>query len=408
MKKTFLFAPFILLLSLFFVSCEREISFENGGVPGVIIGGGSAGGSALYSFDDGGTASCTGATISGIFTAGTATTAANTVTLDVTVDSVGSWIVSTSAFNGISFSGSGTFTTTGAQSITLNANGTPTTAGTFNFTPGPNNCAFSVTVAPGVVPVTTAVYSFNGGTSSCTGASLTGTLTAGTAATAANTVVLQVTVDTIGTYSVTTTSVNGIVYSGSGTFTTTGANTITLTASGTPTAAGDFNFVTGSSSCTFSVSFAPGSSSGTNFLRCKVDGTLTNYNTNLTGFSIASAGAGLPFTMSVFGTNSDVSGSIEELRVNVQNPTAVSTGAYVNGTFSSGLNDRLCQAAIYPTGFPNLYWGSSAMTANTFTVTINEITTAGAKGTFGGTIYESNGLGPTTKQVTEGEFQITF
>lgn len=154
MKKRFLFIPFILLLSLLYVSCEREISFENNGVPGTINGGGSAGGTAQYDFE-GGTAACTGATLSGTFTAGTAVTAANTVTLDVTVDSVGSWIVTTSTVNGVSFSGSGTFTATGSQSITLKATGTPITAGTFNFTPGgADGCAFSVTVAAAPANVT--------------------------------------------------------------------------------------------------------------------------------------------------------------------------------------------------------------------------------------------------------------
>lgn len=147
MKKILLPLYFILLLPVFFVSCEREISFENGGVPGVINGGGSAGGTALYSFD-GGTSACTGASLSGTFTAGSAVTAANTVTLQVTVDSVGSWTVTTNTVNGVSFSGSGNFTATGAQDIVLTASGTPTSAGTYNFTPGPGNCAFSVTVAP--------------------------------------------------------------------------------------------------------------------------------------------------------------------------------------------------------------------------------------------------------------------
>lgn len=153
MKKLILFIPFVLLLSFFFVSCEREISFENGGVPGVITGGGSAGGTAQYDFE-GGTATCTGATLSGTFTAGTAVTAANTVTLDVMVDSIGSWIVTTSTVSGVSFSGSGTFTATGLQSITLNASGIPTIAGTFNFTPGADGCSFSVTVVPAATNVT--------------------------------------------------------------------------------------------------------------------------------------------------------------------------------------------------------------------------------------------------------------
>ena len=156
MKKKFLFIPVVLFISLFFVSCEREISFENGGVPGVVTGGGTTGGSAQYSFT-GGTSSCTGASLSGSFTAGTAATATNTVALEVTVDSIGSYIVTTGTVDGIKFSGSGNFTVTGAQTITLTASGTPTNAGTFNFTLA-NGCTFSVIVA--AAPVTNVTGDF--------------------------------------------------------------------------------------------------------------------------------------------------------------------------------------------------------------------------------------------------------
>ena len=91
------------------MSCQKELSIENES---------KGGGTAQYSFD-GGTASCTGAILSGTFTAGTPVTAANTVTLSVTVDSVGSYIISTGTISGVSFSGSGVFTSTGVQNITL-------------------------------------------------------------------------------------------------------------------------------------------------------------------------------------------------------------------------------------------------------------------------------------------------
>lgn len=144
MKKIFLAVPFILLFSFLFVSCEKELSIENGGAV-VIGGGGSSGGTAQYSFS-GATAACTGATLSGTFTAGTAVTDGNRVVLNVVVDSIGTYSISTGTVNGISFSGSGTFTATGAQTVVLTATGTATAAGTFNFTVGSAGCTFSVTV----------------------------------------------------------------------------------------------------------------------------------------------------------------------------------------------------------------------------------------------------------------------
>ncbi len=404
MKKTFLLsASFALLLSLFFVSCGKELSFENDG---------AGGGTAQYSFN-GGTASCTGASLSGTFTAGTPVTAANTVTLSVIVDSVGSYTISTNTINGISFSGSGVFTSTGVQNIILTASGTPAIAGIYNFTPVDNGCTFSVTVAANNGGTSgTAAYSFNGGTgtSPCTGALVTGTFTAGTAASSGNTVVLNIVVDTVGTYSISTNSVNGITFTGTGTFTTTGAQTVTLTASGTPTSSGTFAFTPGSNGCTFNVTVNSNSSGGGsgNFLRCKIDGVLTNFNTSLVGYYVLPPSSGIPYSISVQGKNSDVAGSVQELWVTVTNPTAPTTGIYNNRTFSTGMTDRGSQVGFYPTGFPNPGWSSSIFNANTLAVNITSVSTSGAAGTFSGTIYETSGIGPLTKQVTEGEFKITF
>lgn len=89
---------------------------------------------------------CTGAVVNGIYTAGTALTASNTVTINVNVTSPGNYAIATTAINGISFSASGTFNLTGPQQVTLSGSGTPTAAGAFNYplTGGGNTCAFSV------------------------------------------------------------------------------------------------------------------------------------------------------------------------------------------------------------------------------------------------------------------------
>ncbi len=148
MKKLLSFRfGWVLMLAAVLVSCERELSFENGGVPPL---SGSTGGTSQFSFA-GAAGPCSGAIVSGLYTAGTAVGTANTVTLTVTVDSVGTWSVGTATVNGISFSGSGTFSATGAQTITLRASGNPTAAGTFNYTAGSGGCTFSVDVTGGVV-----------------------------------------------------------------------------------------------------------------------------------------------------------------------------------------------------------------------------------------------------------------
>lgn len=399
MKKPFLL--FALLPILFFVSCQKELSIdlsENGGT-------------ARYSFE-GGTGSCTGASVSGTFTAGVAVTGANTVILSVKVDSIGTYNISTNTVNGISFSGTGIFTSPGVQNVTLTASGTPATAGQYSFTPAANACTFSVTViANSGGTGGTAVYSLNGGTSACTGAVVNGVFTAGTATSSANTVLLNITVTQVGTYTISTNSVNGIKFTGSGSFTMPGAQTVTLTASGTPATSGTFAFIPGSNGCTFNVPVAGGTGGGGgsgNFLKCKINGVLTNFNTDLIGLYVVPPNSGIPYSISVQGINSGVPNSVEEFWVTITNPTAPTTGIYNNLTFSSGMTSRGSQAALYPTGFPNLYWGSSALTANTLSVNITSVSSAAAAGTFQGTIYENNGIGPASKNVTEGAFKITF
>ncbi len=243
--KKILFFPFALLLSLFFVSCEKEYSVDTGGTPNS--------GLALFSLL-GGSSSCTGFAVSGTYKAGVAMDAANTVVLNVQVDSIGAYSISTNTVNGISFSGSGAFTATGPQTITLSGTGTPLATGDFDFSTGAGSCSFTVTFVPnGGSSSGTAVYTYSGGTSACTGAILGGTYTQGTALTPSNTVSLQIDVTTAGTYNISTAVVNGISFSGSGTFSATGPQTLTLTGTGTPAAGGNFNFVPGTTGCTFSV-----------------------------------------------------------------------------------------------------------------------------------------------------------
>lgn len=254
MKKRFLFIPFVLLLSLLYVSCEREISFENGNDPNNPANG-SVSGTSVFTFD-GGTSNCTGAIMSGTITAGVALTAANTVELQVNVTTVGTYIITSSTVNGVTFSGSGEFDSTGVQSITLTGAGTPVNPGTFNLALGSAGCRFSITVIDlSSIP---AVFTLGGAPAACTGFTLGGFYTAGAAVASDNSITFQVNVTTAGTYSLSTTTVNGITFSGNGIFSTTGTQNVTLKASGTPTASGsyDFSVTQGSGTCTFSVPVA--------------------------------------------------------------------------------------------------------------------------------------------------------
>jgi hypothetical protein len=70
-----------------------------------------------------------------------------------------------------------------------------------------------------------------------------------------NTVSINVNVTSIGAYSITTGTVNGISFSNSGNLNVTGPQTVTLLGSGTPLAPGAYNYTANGNpgSCDFSV-----------------------------------------------------------------------------------------------------------------------------------------------------------
>jgi hypothetical protein len=90
----------------------------------------------------------------------------------------------------------------------------------------------------------------------------------GVAMTAENTVQVQVTVTEPGTYSISTPSVNGIMFSASGTFTQVGVQNVILQASGTPAVAGEQTFALryGNSQCAFKVNCIPAASASGDYL----------------------------------------------------------------------------------------------------------------------------------------------
>lgn len=103
----------------------------------------------------------------------------------------------------------------------------------------------------------TSVYTWEGAPGTCVTPVISGVYQAATALNGSNTVVLTVNVTTVGTYTVSTGTNNGISFSGTGTFTITGSQIIVLTGSGTPAAAGTFNFTPGTNGCSFQITSTP-------------------------------------------------------------------------------------------------------------------------------------------------------
>jgi hypothetical protein len=200
----------------------------------------TAGGTSVY------TLNCAAPVITGTYTTGVPLGAGNTITIKADVTTAGTYSISTGSVNGMTFSTSGTFAVGANQNVVLTGSGTPALAGTNSFTViGSAGCSIPITtVAP-----PPAIYNLT-----CSGTSVSGTYTVGSALTSSNKGDVEVNVTSPGLYNITSTTVNGMTFSKTGVFTSAGTFTVTLTGSGTPTgSAGPSNFTVGAAACPFTV-----------------------------------------------------------------------------------------------------------------------------------------------------------
>ena len=172
---------------------------------------------------------CAGAIVDGVYGEGIAVNNSHTVTLSVNVTTIGVYDITTTTTNGITFKGTGPLIDLGPTTITLKASGTPIAAGVYSIPiAGPNSCSFEVEVfGP-------ADYTMD-----CSSVIVNGTYAANTSLGASNTITLTVDVTTVGPYSITTTTADGMTFSGSGNFGATGLTDVTLNGTGKPTTAGN-------------------------------------------------------------------------------------------------------------------------------------------------------------------------
>ena len=389
---------FMLLVGM--SACQKELSIE-----GLNVGGGSTSGTAIFTLT-GQPGACTGAVVGGTYTAGTAATPANVVTLMVDVLQLGTYVVNTNNGNGVIFSGSGTFTSLGSQPIQLFANGTPTASGSFIYQAGASSCSFNVTVGGGGGSSSgTAVYVFNGNPNACTAPVISGTYQAGTAlAPATNTVVIKANVTTAGTYSITTPTSNGMTLTATGTFAAVGPNQdVTFRASGTPVAAGNTNFATGVAAVTCTITIPVTAAPSTSFLRCTLAGVATTFNTSLG----ATTAAGPPAMININGGES--APTVNASKVFTVSFTNTS-GPVAAGTFDnpSATNTVRFVVLSYNDGAGSSYAVAVPPVANSQTATITTLNATKVVGTFSGTLTRNSGTGPATIAVTAGTFDVTF
>lgn len=182
-------------------------------------------GKSQFTFD------CSSVLVKGTYIKGKELNTTNYLSIPVTVTKAGEYTLTCTTSNGYGFSVSGTFINTGSYTIQASAQGIPLTVQTDNLAFNANG--IDVTCNP---PVTVKVLSDAGlYTMSCGQATVNGIYKVGTALSSSNTITLPVSTTTLGSYSISTNTVDGISFSASGTFTSTGNQNITLMGSGSPT-----------------------------------------------------------------------------------------------------------------------------------------------------------------------------
>ena len=236
-------------------SANNLVQLTQGKFTSTFSNSGNAGGVSSGVLGDS-SGNCKPVTLAGTYSQGIALDSTNTVQVQVTVATAGSYSIKTNTINGVSFSKTGTFTSVGVQTIILTGSGIPTSSGDQHFTLsyGNSQCDFKINFAP---PDS---GTLGGGGGSCTPFAIAGTYQQGIPLDASNTIQIQVDVTTPGNYTISTNTANGVLFSKTGTFTMTGVQTILLTGSGTPVNAGPQNFTVtfGTGNCTFSLTFLPG------------------------------------------------------------------------------------------------------------------------------------------------------
>ena len=376
-----------LMAGLIIVSCQKEYSEENGG------GTTSATGTLKAS----GSGECLPSSVQGIYIAAQPLTAANFINVTVNITAIGAYSIATNVVNGYSFSATGIATATGEQTIKLLATGTPTAQGANTFTVkfGTSQCSLVVDV----LPVGTGAAVITG--INCSGAVLAGTYQQGTATGSGNTVQIQATVTTAGTYTISTNSVNGVSFSGSGALAA-GTQMVTLTANGgTPTNSGTVSYTvtSGTNTCDFDITYQSGTTPpvGTYTWSFKV-GT-TTYSGTCEEAELQPSPAG---GLAINGTTSGGDG----FGLGIFNLGAgIGTGTYPGVPGTTPPAGKFTALFFYE-GNPTTYDYIATTGGNITTiVTSFNATTHVVQGTFSGTALDENGA---TVNIQQGTFKVHY
>lgn len=384
-------------------SCQKDLAFETGNAVGTLAKDASG--------------DCAPILINGNYKSNIVLDATNYVEVQVNITELGAYTIKTDTVNGYSFSAVGSAGVTGLNTIRLIGIGKPLVVGFDVFTVkfGTSTCQFNVIVTTGTGGGGTgaAIYTLGNTAGNCN-ATVTGTFTQG-AITIGNYVDVAVTVQTAGTYTISTTNINGVSFSGTGSLTA-ASTSIRLYALGNPQNAGPiFTYpliISASNTCSFDIAVLPsggGGGASTDSISATINGVFKLFDDIP---SIQMDNSTFPgYTVMVVAGDSIIS-SIEGIQFGVGN----ATGIIPTGTYTVNQGPAIVVGGQYTDANAIDYLSVTGNTNPTpaFTVTITSITggVIGApgtrvKGTFSGALKDTN-AGTVIKTITGGYFDLTF
>ena len=384
-------------LAILVTSCQKELSYEAGLGKGTLKKDASG--------------ECLPVSVNGTYKTDTLLRPiVNFVDIQVNVSEPGSYFMATDTVNGYSFSAAGVFAVQGLNTIRLIGAGKPLAAGFNMFT-----LKFDTSVCNFNVTVTGAGGSGGGGSNMFTfecpsNPTFFGTYQMGSS-TSGDSVKINVTSSAGGSYSISTTTSNGVTFAGKTPLPASpNLQSVTLFASGTATAGGNFTYTmtaTGvTSTCTFSQTYGGSTMVSTDSIVATIDGVLKTFkirdsarldNTSLPGY------AGI----AIYG-DSNAAGD-EDLGLAV----AKSGASITSGTYTVNQFPAAFVGASYSNAIGNYVARSDTSTPPAqqtpgFSITISSITSTRVIGTFSGRLLDNGGMGPGFKTVTNGTFSVTI
>ncbi|MEO6639379.1 MAG: hypothetical protein ABIN25_13960 [Ginsengibacter sp.] len=142
----------------------------------------------------------------------------------------------------------------------------------------------------------------------------------------------------------------------------------------------------------------------TDTISASVDGNATTFNYGALASTISVSGG---FGITIYGNKKDPSVSQTSLLISIVSPNPITKGTYVE---NSGGNPLIQMTYTYDLVFGLKYtFETYGSTINPLRITITDITSTFAKGTFSGEVTGTDGTGSVVKYLfTNGVFNVKF